>query len=659
MATSGGGRGPGINSNHVRALYAAAVAVDRLLGDVEALATSADSPFRRYVDDLTAVQKQVLVAFTRAAHVRMTDALAHLGVPAPAPSGSARASARNALTFADVALQEVEPSRLRGYGPLAAEAEAAIERMLADVAAVLTSVREFLAEPPEVDLAQRIARLDDRVAAKGELTRLERTVREGGLVALRRPLQALVEQVESGTYEIAVFGRVSSGKSSLLNAVLERAVLPVGITPVTSVPTRLVWGPEPGVIVRFAVRGEEQYFPVEELDELVTEERNPGNGKGVVRVVVELPAERLRGGVALVDTPGLGALASAGARQTYAYMPRCDLGVVVVDGGGGFDSADVDLARTLIDSGIEVEIVISKADRASEADRASFAAYVHEQLLGRLRVEVKPRWVSSVEPHTALARAWFDEVLAPRVARSRELAVESVTRKLQALRALVERASGTVAPGREARSNIERVAGEAARYLDVRRRALEDASGRSHEMTLDVIRSAADELAHGSGRAAHDVVRAAMLARADREQDQARRALLETRDRLRLWIDESSRAVGFALEPEIVFVDLTDMPAVEPPPELHGLTIERPRLAPYRERRIAEKLAERSGDAIEASFRRFEQELRAWVRSSFDRLRAQLASQIDPIRTVPSAPAGTTSVFAATEPSGVHKLPEE
>jgi hypothetical protein len=44
---------------------------------------------------------------------------------------------------------------------------------------------------------------------------------------------------QAKSFEIALFGRVSSGKSSLLNAVLETNLLPIGVTPVTAVPTRI------------------------------------------------------------------------------------------------------------------------------------------------------------------------------------------------------------------------------------------------------------------------------------------------------------------------------------------------------------------------------------------------------------------------------------
>lgn len=651
----------GLNANHARALYAAAVAVDRLLADIEGLAASSDSPFRRFVDDLSPVQKQVLIAFTRAAHVRMVGALARLGVPAPAPSGSARASARTALTFAEVALQEVEPSRLRGYGTLSPEADAAIERMLADLAATLGSVREFLAESAEDDLADRIGRLKDGVPHKSELAQLERTIRERGLVALRRPLQAVVEQVESGTYEIAIFGRVSSGKSSLLNAVIERSVLPVGITPVTSVPTRLVWGAAPGVLVRTRGASEDAHFPVDELGEFVTEERNPGNQKGIARVTVEIPVERLRGGIALVDTPGLGALASSGAREAYAYMPRCDLGVIVVDGGGTFDAEDVELARTLLESGVQIEVVISKADRIGDADRLALAKYVRDQMLGRLGADVHAHWVSSVGADAALARAWFDEVVAPRIARAHELSGESARRKVTTLQALVSRASRGPDRAGDARGSplVDLIAGEAARYLEARRKQWEDAMGHSRELALEVVLAAAASLGHAPGTSAEQALEEALLACADRERDRVRLALVEAKGRLRAWIEDAAKAGGVALDPDIVALDLTDMPTIQTPPDLHGLHVERPRFAPYRERRIAEKVAEQAGGAIESALRRFLDQLRSWTRAHFARLGAQFSSQIDPLRTDLSEVGASGAAVDKPEPSGVHEVPEE
>ena len=65
----------------------------------------------------------------------------------------------------------------------------------------------------------------------------------------------------------------------------------------------------------------------------MTEQENPGNTKHVTRLLVKIPAPRLSSGIVLVDTPGLGSLATTGAAETLAYLPRCDLGIVLIDAG--------------------------------------------------------------------------------------------------------------------------------------------------------------------------------------------------------------------------------------------------------------------------------------------------------------------------------------
>jgi predicted GTPase len=152
-----------------------------------------------------------------------------------------------------------------------------------------------------------------------------------GMIELRGALVMLLERLENHAFEIGIFGRVSSGKSSLLNHLLGSEILPVGVTPVTAFPTRVSYGIRPQAIIEFA-EDKPQTVELSRLTEFATEQQNPGNAKHVMRIRVQVPARRLREGVTFVDTPGLGSLATAGAEETVAYLPRCDLGIVLVDG---------------------------------------------------------------------------------------------------------------------------------------------------------------------------------------------------------------------------------------------------------------------------------------------------------------------------------------
>jgi len=89
------------------------------------------------------------------------------------------------------------------------------------------------------------------------------------------------------------------------------------------------------------------------LAKLVTEQGNPGNHGNVVRAIVEVPSPRLRDGIMLVDTPGLGSLAKRGAAETLAYLPSCDLALLLIDAGATLNeegkNADLKQVETDLD----------------------------------------------------------------------------------------------------------------------------------------------------------------------------------------------------------------------------------------------------------------------------------------------------------------------
>ena len=143
------------------------------------------------------------------------------------------------------------------------------------------------------------------------LAPLNRQLRAMDWLSFARGSRCLPPVWKMTGFEVALFGRVSSGKSSLLNALLGSDVLPVGVNPITAVPTKLRYGPELRAGVAYG-DGRSRLIDMDELARLVTEQGNPGNLQNIVRAIVELPSARLSEGILLVDTPGLGSLAKRG-----------------------------------------------------------------------------------------------------------------------------------------------------------------------------------------------------------------------------------------------------------------------------------------------------------------------------------------------------------
>jgi GTP-binding protein EngB required for normal cell division len=242
----------------------------------------------------------------------------------------------------------------------------------------------------------------------------------------------LAARLEDDNFELALFGRVSSGKSSLLNALLGIDVLPVGVNPITAVPTRLRYGSELKAAVSYG-DGRSVAVSFEELSKLVTEQGNPGNLKNLVRAIVEVPSPRLRHGILLVDTPGLGSLARRGTAETLAYLPSCDLALLLIDAGTPLNDEDIGTLRLLYEAGIPAIVLLSKADLLAEGDLHRATTYIREQIRHNLNLDVTVHPVSAQDRYSILLDHFFERELLPRFENARTLRQASVARKIGSL----------------------------------------------------------------------------------------------------------------------------------------------------------------------------------------------------------------------------------
>ncbi len=476
-----------LNSNHVRRLSVTCRYIDKLLAEMEsALNISASKlAFPQYVMDLSPARRRVIedyVGRIRAQLVRVLDGQRVERPPAEIPVSR---SLHAHLAFVDIAAEELKPEYMRGYGEVPPQAAVELNGIAGELQSLVRQLDEFLMRGSGENLQERLEKLEQTGGEVLLLKKLESMITAHGLVEFRAALSMILDRLEDNGFEIAVFGRVSSGKSSLLNSILGSDVLPVGVTPITAVPTRLVYGPSPAVQVWFANR-ESERFAVSQLPEFVAEQLNPGNEKHATRIVVQLPSPRLQDGIAFVDTPGLGSLATRGAAETLAYLPRCDLGVVLIDAGSALTPEDLETIQRLYEAGIPATVLLSKADLLSKNDRSLVLDYVRDHIKRDLDLTLAVHAVSVMPGSNDLLNLWFEQDIAPLYNQRQELKLRSIRRKLGALRRSVEMAL---------RSRLRRKEQISPRTLEqfrVVEAELRQASGRLEEVRKAARRAASD-----------------------------------------------------------------------------------------------------------------------------------------------------------------------
>jgi len=205
-----------------------------------------------------------------------------------------------------------------------------------------------------------------------------------GDVSLTDRARHRIERVEGNRFRIGIVGEFSSGKSTLLNAILNSKILPASIRPTTAVVNTLRWGAQPRLIVEFT-DGHSTEAPLESLKDYVTERKNPGNKRGVAQVTIEAPVQLLEDGVELVDTPGISSLFEAHTRITYELIPQCDAVLLIASARQPFSESIgsfLDDLHGFVNG--KVFYVLNKIDQLEPAGLAQAIEFARQQVSERV-----------------------------------------------------------------------------------------------------------------------------------------------------------------------------------------------------------------------------------------------------------------------------------
>ena len=273
---------PLFNSAQTRAVLCGFLDIHRRMAELEALLgpSTKPTPFSAHVNDLSPTEAKVIQDYFARIRIAMLEHLRESEVPLDVRPTSLRWAIDVGISFIGITIAELGPKKLSGYGALDARASAQATKFRHDLERLVDQAATYIRQRLGRDLSERISQLESAHVGTKTLTHLEKVVTRWQLVEFRPSIEMIVNRLESPSYKIAVFGRVSSGKSSLLNHIVGVDGLPVGVTPVTAVATRIVLGENPGAIISFA-ESKNRAVGLEEVWEYASEERNPRNQKHV------------------------------------------------------------------------------------------------------------------------------------------------------------------------------------------------------------------------------------------------------------------------------------------------------------------------------------------------------------------------------------------
>lgn len=211
------------------------------------------------------------------------------------------------------------------------------------------------------------------------LEQLGSAMREAGDESAAGQVAELVRKLREEQMQVVVMGEFKRGKSSLINALLGKRLLPVASIPLTAVVTIVKVGERDAAFVEF-LNGRRQEIPVDAVEDYVSEERNHKNHKQVDRVIVETPSEFLTGGTLLVDTPGAGSVYRHNTEVAEKYLPNCDAVILVLAADPPISRSEVEFLHSVRRWARKLFIAENKIDYLAEPDLKRSVAFTEKVL---------------------------------------------------------------------------------------------------------------------------------------------------------------------------------------------------------------------------------------------------------------------------------------
>ena len=211
-----------------------------------------------------------------------------------------------------------------------------------------------------------VARADQQLVHLVE--RIADLSRAHGRSDLVERLEQTRARLDDPYVRVIVVGHYKQGKSKLVNALVNAPACAVDDDIATSVPTSVSYADEPAAfaIIRdndaTSDAVERMPIPLDSLADFVSERGNRAEGFEVVGAEVVLPRELLRGGLRLVDSPGVGGIESTRSVSTLAALSTAHAVLLVSDASQEYTEPEVQFLRHALRVSPNVAAVLTKTD---------------------------------------------------------------------------------------------------------------------------------------------------------------------------------------------------------------------------------------------------------------------------------------------------------
>ena len=138
-----------LNPNQRQRLLITCKHIDKLLEDIEGTmnASASRSVFPGYTPDVTPQQRKTIEGYIARIRQQLLQILATQSLAPEGPHISASHAIHVGLTFVEIAIAELAPRYMRGYGPISQEGAADLDAIVTELQSAVKELHRYMLQP--------------------------------------------------------------------------------------------------------------------------------------------------------------------------------------------------------------------------------------------------------------------------------------------------------------------------------------------------------------------------------------------------------------------------------------------------------------------------------------------------------------------------------
>lgn len=204
-------------------------------------------------------------------------------------------------------------------------------------------------------------------------------------------LRDLYADISNDSFNIVVLGEFKRGKSTFINALLGKSLLPMDILPETAVINEIKYGQEASVLVEYSDGQIEKGRPDYEYLKQFSARQNNNNIDNIKCIKIKYPVNFLSNNTTLVDTPGVSDLSEQRAEITYSYIPKANVVVFLLDACSPLKATEYNFIEDkIIPLGINnIMFIANRYDFVDEDEEPDYLPELEQRLLNTFGINTE------------------------------------------------------------------------------------------------------------------------------------------------------------------------------------------------------------------------------------------------------------------------------